>query len=99
MGVEEVLVVHHEALQKVDFLLRHDELTSCESPAMPECVTAVRRAKILKRLMPYRTKGQPPRGRQDSAGACAARGGQEEEDSDDGDPSDEDNPGDHFNAS
>lgn len=49
--VEEVLVVHHEALQKVDFLLRHDELTSCEAPTVPECVTAVRRAKILKRLL------------------------------------------------
>lgn len=48
--VEEVLVVHHEALQKVDFLLRHDELTSCEAPMIPECVAAVRRAKIQKRL-------------------------------------------------
>lgn len=56
--VDEVLVVHHEALQKVDFLLRHDELTSCEAPVVPECVTAVRRGKILKRLMEHRTKAQ-----------------------------------------
>lgn len=50
--------MHHEALQKVDFLLRHDELSSCESPAVPECVTAVRRAKILKRLLANQRKGQ-----------------------------------------
>jgi hypothetical protein len=51
--VEEVLVVHHEALQKVDFLLHHDELElrSCDSPAVPECVTAVRRSKILKCIL------------------------------------------------
>lgn len=48
--VEEVLVVHHEALQKVDFLLRHDELNNCDAPAMPEVVAAVRRAKIQKKL-------------------------------------------------
>lgn len=57
--VEEVLVVHHEALQKVDFLLRHDELTSCEAPMIPECVAAVRRAKIQKRLQ-ARLRPQSP---------------------------------------
>mmetsp|Transcript_107244 Transcript_107244/g.201873 ORF Transcript_107244/g.201873 Transcript_107244/m.201873 type:complete len:290 (+) Transcript_107244:136-1005(+) len=48
---EEVLVVHHEALQKVNFLLKHDELSSCESPSVPECVAAVWRSKIQKRLL------------------------------------------------
>lgn len=43
-------MVHHEALQRVDFLLRYDELAACESPALPECVSAVRRSKIQKRL-------------------------------------------------
>lgn len=92
--VEEVLVVHHEALQKVDFLLRHDELNSCEAPVVPECVTAVRRAKILKRLW----------ARQRSRGASEELGGYGHnlsavmrrdpllscpEDGEDGDPSDE----------
>eukprot|EP00747_Dinoflagellata_sp_TGD_P182118 gnl/TRDRNA2_/TRDRNA2_36225_c0_seq1.p1 gnl/TRDRNA2_/TRDRNA2_36225_c0~~gnl/TRDRNA2_/TRDRNA2_36225_c0_seq1.p1 ORF type:complete len:206 (-),score=44.32 gnl/TRDRNA2_/TRDRNA2_36225_c0_seq1:145-762(-) len=57
--VEEVLVVHHEALQKVDFLLRHDELESCESPSVPECVTAVRRARIQKRLAAQQRQANP----------------------------------------
>lgn len=48
--IDEVLVVHHEALQKVGFLLRHDELQLCESPAVPECVTAMRRNRIQRRL-------------------------------------------------
>eukprot|EP00927_Polykrikos_kofoidii_P086343 TRINITY_DN9641_c0_g1_i1.p1 TRINITY_DN9641_c0_g1~~TRINITY_DN9641_c0_g1_i1.p1 ORF type:complete len:421 (-),score=73.08 TRINITY_DN9641_c0_g1_i1:615-1877(-) len=48
--VEEVLVVHHEALQKIDYLLRHDELLACESPSVPRCVMAMRRAKIQKRI-------------------------------------------------
>lgn len=48
--VDEVHVVHHEAFQRVDFLLHHDDLTACDAPAMPQCVTAVRRAKVLKRL-------------------------------------------------
>lgn len=47
---EEVLVVHHKALQKVDFLLRHDELAQAESPSLPECVSAVRRARIQRKL-------------------------------------------------
>lgn len=51
--VEEVIVVHHEALQRVDFLLRYDELAACESPALPECVSAVRRSKIQKRLQTH----------------------------------------------
>jgi len=50
---EEVLVVHHEALQKVDFLLRHDELAQAESPSLPECITAVRRAKIQRKLQEH----------------------------------------------
>eukprot|EP00401_Gymnodinium_catenatum_P006807 CAMPEP_0117500954 /NCGR_PEP_ID=MMETSP0784-20121206/23045_1 /TAXON_ID=39447 /ORGANISM="" /LENGTH=550 /DNA_ID=CAMNT_0005296185 /DNA_START=75 /DNA_END=1727 /DNA_ORIENTATION=- len=48
--VEEVLVVHHEALQKINFLLRHDELQTCEAPGVPDCVTAIRRARIQKHL-------------------------------------------------
>eukprot|EP00747_Dinoflagellata_sp_TGD_P167856 gnl/TRDRNA2_/TRDRNA2_193082_c0_seq1.p1 gnl/TRDRNA2_/TRDRNA2_193082_c0~~gnl/TRDRNA2_/TRDRNA2_193082_c0_seq1.p1 ORF type:complete len:132 (-),score=16.02 gnl/TRDRNA2_/TRDRNA2_193082_c0_seq1:52-447(-) len=48
--LEEVLVVRHEALQKIDFLLRDDEIEDCSGPpAIPECVTAVRRARIQKR--------------------------------------------------
>lgn len=92
--VEEVLVVHHEALQKVDFLLKHDELNSCEAPVVPECVTAVRRAKILKRLWTqqrrnagseeiggygHNVSASTPR---DALLPCL-------EDGDDGDPSDE----------
>lgn len=68
--VEEVLVVHHEALQKVDFLLRHDELTSCEAPAVPECVTAVQRARVVKRLWLQQGTSQAPHGtREDTGGS------------------------------
>jgi len=81
--VEEVLVVHHEALQKVSFLLRHDELQSCESPAIPECVTAMRRAKIQKRLQNFQ---RPAQGRQLPVLSEASKTEAPEED----DPSDED---------
>jgi len=92
--VEEVLVVHHEALQKVDFLLRHDELTSCESPAVPECVTAVRRAKVLKRLLSQQRSNGQPAGLEDSgaARALAVSGPPQpcQDEDEDADPSDED---------
>jgi len=48
-SVEEVLVVHHDALRKVNFLLKVDELSGCELPAVPECVVAARRAELRKR--------------------------------------------------
>jgi len=54
--IEEVLVVHHEALQKVNFLLRHDELQACEAPTIPECVTAMRRARIQRKLQGTRSR-------------------------------------------
>mmetsp|Transcript_137101 Transcript_137101/g.382329 ORF Transcript_137101/g.382329 Transcript_137101/m.382329 type:complete len:240 (+) Transcript_137101:171-890(+) len=49
--VEEVLVVHHDALRKVDLLLRVDELDGgrCELPAVPECVVAAKRAELARR--------------------------------------------------
>lgn len=50
-AVEEVLVVHHDALRKVDFLLHVDELAGarCELPAVPECVVAAKRAELTRR--------------------------------------------------
>jgi len=94
--VEEVLVVHHEALQKVDFLLRHDELNSCEAPVVPECVTAVRRAKILKRLWTQQRSKDGIRSEElgvygHNVSAVTARNPLLTcpEDGDDGDPSDE----------
>lgn len=48
-SVEEVIVVHHDALRKVNFLLKVDELSGCELPAVPECVVAARRAELRKR--------------------------------------------------
>lgn len=99
--VEEVLVVHHEALQKVDFLLKHDELTSCEAPAVPECVTAVRRAKILKRLITQqRSKGQ--RATEDATLGVDGLPVHTEvrqpchDDSDEGDPSDDEEQREHM---
>uniref|UniRef100_A0A6U6QT44 Uncharacterized protein n=1 Tax=Zooxanthella nutricula TaxID=1333877 RepID=A0A6U6QT44_9DINO len=47
--VEEVLVVHHDALRKVNFLLKVDELSGCDLPAIPECVAAARRAEMQRR--------------------------------------------------
>lgn len=105
--VEEVLVVHHEALQKVDFLLHHDELTSCEAPAVPECVTAVRRAKILKRLLSQqRSRGQQDGGEDSTscrevAGVSTLpqteRGGPPQPCQEDSDPSEEEDEGEHSN--
>mmetsp|Transcript_69918 Transcript_69918/g.200378 ORF Transcript_69918/g.200378 Transcript_69918/m.200378 type:complete len:306 (+) Transcript_69918:1843-2760(+) len=51
-SIEEVLVVHHDALRKVNFLLMGDELSVCEQcelPAVPECVIAARRSEIQRR--------------------------------------------------
>mmetsp|Transcript_85659 Transcript_85659/g.223230 ORF Transcript_85659/g.223230 Transcript_85659/m.223230 type:complete len:306 (-) Transcript_85659:298-1215(-) len=48
-SVEEVIVVQHNALRKVDFLLLGDELSVCELPAVPECVIAARRSEIQRR--------------------------------------------------
>mmetsp|Transcript_78051 Transcript_78051/g.220681 ORF Transcript_78051/g.220681 Transcript_78051/m.220681 type:complete len:236 (+) Transcript_78051:149-856(+) len=48
-SVEEVLVVHHDALKKVNFLLRVDELSGCELPTVPECVVAAKRAEMQKK--------------------------------------------------
>mmetsp|Transcript_7244 Transcript_7244/g.16394 ORF Transcript_7244/g.16394 Transcript_7244/m.16394 type:complete len:246 (-) Transcript_7244:99-836(-) len=48
-AVEEVLVVHHDALKKVNFLLRVDELSGCELPSVPECVIAAKRAELQKK--------------------------------------------------
>lgn len=48
-SVEEVLVVHHDALKKVNFLLRVDELSGCELPTVPECVIAAKRAELQRR--------------------------------------------------
>lgn len=84
MQVDEVLVVHHEALQKVNFLLRHDELQSCESPAVPECVMAMRRAKIQKRLQDFNTKASGRLPRLESTQESLPRS--------EGDPSDEELP-------
>jgi len=44
--LEEVVVVHHEALRKVDFLLRYDELARCESPSIPACVSALKHRRL-----------------------------------------------------
>lgn len=49
--VEEVLVVHHDALKKVNFLLRVDEMSGCDLPVVPECVIAARRAELQRRHM------------------------------------------------
>lgn len=93
--VEEVLVVHHEALQKVNFLLKHDELSSCESPTVPECVAAVWRSKIQKRLLVQHRTPAPcdvlpietssPRRRRENSGL-------DSEESSDNEASDEDGP-------
>jgi len=48
-SVEEVLVVHHDALKKVNILLRADELSGCDLPSVPECVVAAKRAEIRRR--------------------------------------------------
>lgn len=69
--IDEVLIVHHEALRKVDFLLKYNELTSCDSPTLPACVNAVKHARIeracaaLRRQMPA-----------DAEAADAEQGGQ-----------------------
>lgn len=55
-ALEEVVIIHHEALRKVDFLLRYDELARCESPHIPSCVTALKNEKLNRRF--------PPRGYQ-----------------------------------
>lgn len=44
--LEEVVIVHHAALRKVDFMLKYDELARCESPGIPACVTAVKHRKL-----------------------------------------------------
>lgn len=48
-SVEEILVVHHDALRKVNYLLKADDLTGCDMPSVPECVVAARRAELHKR--------------------------------------------------
>lgn len=50
-AVEEVLVVHHDALKKVNFLLRVDELSGCELPSVPECVIAAKRAELQRKSL------------------------------------------------
>lgn len=47
--VEEVLVVHHDALKNINFLLRVDELSGCALPSPPECVIAAKHAELQKR--------------------------------------------------
>lgn len=59
--------MHHEALQRVDFLLRHDELAACESPSLPECILAMRRTKIQKRLQQQQQHMGPGAGAKDAA--------------------------------
>lgn len=46
--VEEILVVHHDALRKVNFLLKVDEFSGAELPSVPECVVAVKRAELQR---------------------------------------------------
>mmetsp|Transcript_8201 Transcript_8201/g.23450 ORF Transcript_8201/g.23450 Transcript_8201/m.23450 type:complete len:242 (+) Transcript_8201:146-871(+) len=60
-SVEEVLVVHHDALRKVNFLLKVDELSGCEVelPAVPECVAAARRAELQRRHHRLLKEAQP----------------------------------------
>jgi len=48
-SVEEILVVHHDALRKLNFLLEVDELSGCELPAVPECIIAARRSELQRR--------------------------------------------------
>lgn len=43
--IEEAVVVHHDALRQVNFLLSYDELAAEELPGVPRCVGAVRQAK------------------------------------------------------
>jgi len=49
--MEEVVVVHHSALRKVNFLLKYDELARCESPGIPACVSAVKQRKLHKNIL------------------------------------------------
>merc|ERR550532_3621770 len=58
---EEVVIVHHDALMKMDFLLRHDDFRTCNQPAVPECVSAVHRAKIQKLLESGEREGLCPK--------------------------------------
>jgi len=87
--VEEVLVVHHQALQRVDFLLQHDEL-SCEQPMLPECVTAMRRTKILKRVLSERRQPEVASSRETLPIPIMGPGDDACNSSNGGDPSDED---------
>jgi hypothetical protein len=45
--------VHHDALKKVNFLLRVDELSGCELPTVPECVIAAKRAELQRRHLAH----------------------------------------------
>jgi len=47
--VEEIIVVHHEALRKVNYLLKSDDFSgAAELPSIPECVTAAKRAELQR---------------------------------------------------
>lgn len=47
-SVEELIVVHHDGLRQVNYLLKADDLTGCELPSVPECVVAARRAELQR---------------------------------------------------
>lgn len=48
-SVEEIIVVHHEALRKVNYLLRSDDFSgAAELPSIPECVTAAKQAELQR---------------------------------------------------
>eukprot|EP00397_Hematodinium_sp_SG-2012_P035572 GEMP01038278.1.p1 GENE.GEMP01038278.1~~GEMP01038278.1.p1 ORF type:complete len:333 (+),score=80.31 GEMP01038278.1:75-1073(+) len=57
---EEVVIIHHEALRKVDFLLRYDELARCESPTIPTCVSAVKHQKLNRKFSSHANSAQRP---------------------------------------
>lgn len=94
-SVEEILVVHHDALRKVNYLLKADDLTGCDMPSVPECVVAARRAELHKRHQQNYRELKQLRSGQDSSVAselgpcgpvCSAVAWDDESDSHDDSP-------------
>lgn len=81
--IEEAVVVHHDALRQVNFLLSYDELAAEELPGVPRCVGAVRQAKNKTKWakrgiqVPLPTPSRPPAVDGDEADN---QGGNEEKD-------------------
>eukprot|EP00929_Paragymnodinium_shiwhaense_P045582 TRINITY_DN23270_c0_g2_i1.p1 TRINITY_DN23270_c0_g2~~TRINITY_DN23270_c0_g2_i1.p1 ORF type:complete len:165 (+),score=25.15 TRINITY_DN23270_c0_g2_i1:105-599(+) len=70
-SVEDIIVVHHDAFNRLSFLMKFDELSAAELPSVPQSVVEARRAE-MQRCQANASQGDGPSQRTGPLGAPTA---------------------------